>query len=35
MTALRERPAYIIGVEVFAAGHDFDAEVAGVDLTVE
>jgi hypothetical protein len=35
LTALRERPAYIVNVEVFAAGHDFDAEAAGLDLSIE
>lgn len=32
---LKERPAYIAAIEVLAAGHDFDAEVADVQLTAE
>jgi hypothetical protein len=35
MTKLKERPAYITSVDVFASGHDYDAEIAGIDLTVE
>jgi hypothetical protein len=35
MTTLKERPAYISSVEVFASGHDFDAQVANIQLTVE
>jgi hypothetical protein len=35
LSGLRERPAYIAGVEILASGHDFDAQVANVDLTVE
>lgn len=35
MTKLRDRPAYIASVDVFASGHDFDAQVANVELTVE
>jgi hypothetical protein len=35
MTKLKDRPAYIASVEVLASGHDFDAQVANVELTVE
>ena len=35
MTKLKDRPAYISSVDLLAAGHDYDAEVAGLDLTAE
>ena len=35
LTTLRERPAYIVTVEVLASGHDFDAQVANIQLMVE
>lgn len=35
MTKLKDRPAYITSVDVFASGHDYDAEIAGIDLTAE
>jgi hypothetical protein len=35
MMDLPDRPAYIASLEVFAAGHDFDAQVGGIEFTVE
>ena len=35
MTKLTHRPAYITHVDVLAAGHDFDAQVADIRLSVE
>jgi hypothetical protein len=35
MTKLRDRPAHVISVDVFASGHDFDSQIANVELTVE
>lgn len=35
MSKLKDRPAYIASVEILAAGHDFDAQVALPDLAVE
>jgi hypothetical protein len=35
MTRLKDRPAYITSVDVLASGHDYDAQVAGVDLAAE
>jgi hypothetical protein len=35
LTSLRDRPAYIASVEVLASGHDFDAQVAGIELAAE
>jgi hypothetical protein len=35
MSKLKDRPAYITSVDVFASGHDFDAQVAGIDLAAE
>ena len=35
MTKLKDRPAHIASIEVFASGHDFDAEVGGIDLIAE
>jgi hypothetical protein len=35
LNSLRERPAHLLSLEVLASGHDYDAEVSGIDLTVE
>ena len=35
MMQLKDRPAYISNVEVLASGHDFDAQVADLELTAE
>lgn len=35
LTGLPDRPAYIATVEAFASGHDYDAQVANVELVVE
>jgi hypothetical protein len=35
MNQLRERPAYIESVEVFASGHDFDSQIADLKLRAE
>lgn len=35
LTQLRERPAYIGSIEVLASGHDFDSQVADLELSVE
>lgn len=35
LSDLTDRPAYIHSIEVLSAGHDFDAIVADVRLTVE
>jgi hypothetical protein len=35
MNTLKERPAFISKIEVLASGHDFDAQVANVQLAVE
>jgi hypothetical protein len=35
LTSVRDRPAYIASVEVFSSGHDYDAEVAAIELAAE